>query len=76
MINNNTKYDWSKVPKHINWIAIDECGLKTYFPRKPEKDNLYNEWYPVNCIGEVVGQEFYQGDWRDSLERRPLSIKD
>lgn len=71
MIENNHKYDWSKVPRHINWIAIDECGLKTLFPEKPETDNVYNEWYPVNCIGEVIGHEFYQGDWRDSLEQRP-----
>lgn len=68
-----SKYDWTDVPKEVNWIATDSNGVVFGYSSMPEKkdfgkfmhtsDFLYfphNGWMPA-----------YHGDWRESLEERP-----
>lgn len=62
------KYDWSKVPKEVKWIATDMDGFEILFYSKPYFESLLS-W---------VGDEFamhspssFKGNWQDSLEERP-----
>lgn len=65
-----TKYDWSKVPDGINWIAIDEvCGehIAWGYKRKPIKINdIWSGSEPY-----LIGVGIFIGNWQDSLEERP-----
>lgn len=65
-----SKYDWSKVPAEINWIATDKDGFARGHKKEPVIDHP-REWhsdqyydYPIIGIG-------YKGNWKDSLEERP-----
>lgn len=69
-----TKYDWSNVPKSVNWIATDDYRNMAWgYINKPVlKSETFcttgkNEW-PVS-IHQFVNP--YEGDWKDSLEERP-----
>lgn len=67
-----SKYDWSTIPKKWKWCATDNSGLKAFFTHKPQINENYSEW--VKNLGEChvyIGGGSYQGDWRDSLEKRP-----
>jgi hypothetical protein len=68
-----SKYDWSSVPKEVNWIATDSNGVVFGYSSMPEEKEFgkfmhtsdflyfpYNGWMPA-----------YQGSWRESLEERP-----
>ncbi len=68
-----TKYDWSNVPKEVNWIATDSNGNVFGYYKKPKlQENGYfmhigdNFYYP-----EKGWMESYNGNWIDSLEERP-----
>lgn len=69
-----TKYDWSNVPKNVNWIATSHHNRnKTGYPIKPLKDESMLCWCTRWCDGDVVllGVSEFKGDWRESLEGRP-----
>lgn len=68
-----SKYDWTDVPKEVNWIATDSNGVVFGYSSMPEEKEFgkfmhtsdflyfpYNGWMPA-----------YQGSWRESLEERP-----
>lgn len=65
------KYDWSNVPKEVEYLAIDEGDEFAYgFSSKP---SIYHGdmW-----VGDVVNNVTdlcltFDGNWRDSLEQRP-----
>lgn len=69
-----SKYDWSKVPKNIMWIATDSDRFQVWFESKPERKAL---WWNISdvrndayrCISPEFNQ--FKGDWKDSLEGRP-----
>lgn len=67
-----SKYDWSNVPKEVNWIATDSDGWMSMHVLKPEPILNIN-WIDSSANGYLEtteGSPFY-GDWKDSLEERP-----
>lgn len=64
------KYDWSKVPKEVKWIATDDRGFKSGFTEKPKCKFYYGFW--DNGLSSLnMYQSEFQGNWQDSLEERP-----
>lgn len=70
-----SKYDWSNVPKEINWIATDGNGRKYgYIDYEPFLNGWipcwesFNESIPLGYMG--CDLEGCKG-WSDSLEERP-----
>lgn len=66
-----TKYDWSKVPDDVCWIATDSdgdvCGFKS--ENVPTRDWDFM-WFGRKPIDLDINP--YEGDWKDSLEQRPV----
>ena len=71
-----TKYDWSKVPSDVMYLATNQNGKVSGFVR--------NVKTPVEIQGLWYGSDYYTGepkyynlnigsfeDWQDSLEERP-----
>ena len=71
-----SKYDWTSVPKDVNWIATDEDRNSWLFPVECSKPFIGGEdddaWV---CDEEFTlehhGYNVFKGNWRDSLEERP-----
>ena len=61
-----SKYDWSNVPKEVNWIATDSDGYAYGYIDKPYNGGQY--WYALKPI--YIKQKC-EGNWQDSLEERP-----
>lgn len=67
----NTKYDWSNVPKEVNWIAMD-CDEWVYgYGKKPECGN--DGFFGLSYTGFLLPpcEHKFLGNWRESLEERP-----
>ena len=68
-----TKYDWSKVPDKVKWIASDKEGWLFPFSEKPVLGD--EEW--IGSIDIVMffvlkaNLKNHEGDWTQSLEQRP-----
>lgn len=68
-----TKYDWSNVPKDIQWIATDGDGWAWGWYGEP-KIGRFDEWY---CYKSLHGWHLkpannpFTGHWTESLEERP-----
>lgn len=69
------KYDWSNVPKNVNWIATDgdqnSWGFVTKEPFIGGED--FDQWVGLGWAAECkhIGFRVFKGDWRESLEERP-----
>lgn len=66
-----SKYDWSDVPKIVNWIATDSDGVVCGYISKP---SLFSNIWNCHRNGDFVAHSFtppFCGDWRNSLEERP-----
>ncbi|EHU2311198.1 hypothetical protein [Acinetobacter baumannii] len=63
-----TKYDWSNVPPHIEWIAMDRDESVFGYSIKP--DIGASQWYAL-AANPVFIEQIYDGYWSDSLEQRP-----
>ena len=78
--NNNviTKYDWSKVPELILWIATDEDGLTFGYPNQPYQETFLGRgrWNNDRFIPLFMSKFQFLGDWTQSLEQRPRDITD
>lgn len=72
-----SKYDWSGVPNYVQWIATDSNGLVFGYDEEPAQ----KEWGKFMHENDFIYFPYknwiapYQGDWRDSLERRPCSTQ-
>ena len=71
-----TKYDWSKVPKHINWIATDDDGVAHGFCSEPiiGKSGLWffnGDYEQYTDLDMSLYDLFDKNNWQDSLEQRP-----
>ena len=68
-----TKYDWSNVPKEVNWIATDfDAGYAFGYETKPEMDKVMDLWKDKSIIDYInLYIEPFQGNWKNSLEERP-----
>lgn len=72
-----TKYDWSNVANRIKFISTDSEGWKFYHTSEPDivgdggwfsLENNYDGY--IECFES--DQNEYKGNWRNSLERRPV----
>lgn len=68
--------DWSQAPEWANWWAMDKSGKGFWHSLKPSLDQSMVEWVVDFSSGSdfsyKVSPDFnYQGDWRDSLRKRP-----
>ncbi|ENT2599824.1 hypothetical protein [Acinetobacter baumannii] len=69
-----TKYDWSKIPDDVNWVATNENGFAWGYEGKPVSGWLHSGfWYLGGDKGLVYWpyENPYKGEWRESLEKRP-----
>ncbi|ATD18441.1 hypothetical protein [Acinetobacter baumannii] len=70
-----TKYDWSNVPKEVNWIATDVIGYAFGWTNQPHfHSSGQKRWNDEDCYLHFhIFPELnpYKGDWKDSLEQRP-----
>lgn len=67
------KYDWSNVPKEVNWIATDRyAGSAFGYTSKPEICSVMEIWKERNVSDYInLGVDVFKGYWKDSLEERP-----
>uniref|UniRef100_A0AAU8KXM2 DUF551 domain-containing protein n=3 Tax=Viruses TaxID=10239 RepID=A0AAU8KXM2_9VIRU len=71
--------DWSQAPDGANWWAMDESGRSFWFAYEPYISSEYpDEWIFNGKNHGGIGHEYwkspnfnYQGDWKDSLRKRP-----
>ncbi|EMA4466160.1 hypothetical protein ACITSI_000372 [Acinetobacter baumannii] len=69
-----TKYDWSKIPDDVNWVATNENGFAWGYEGKPVSGWLHSGfWYLGGDKGLVYwpDENPYKGEWQESLEKRP-----
>lgn len=71
------KPDWTQAPKGCDWFAVDSDGTGTFMNYEPEM--LCGTWVAPSSTIHIAtfkvrpGTNFrYQGDWRDSLRKRPF----
>lgn len=68
-----SKYDWSVIPAHVNWMATDEDGVACGWLVEPNVSG--NAWrhYAHHSAHFFIQkrQNPYRGDWKQSLEKRP-----
>lgn len=67
-----TKYDWSGVSEHITHIATDSDGWAFGYKSEPEISG--NEFDGEVVFGFAIQprNNTFKGNWRDSLEQRPV----
>lgn len=68
--------DWDKIPNWANFFAIDKDGLQYIYGYEPYLSNTCDYWADHKGLvdghsEEVEIIENYQGDWRESLRKRP-----
>lgn len=70
-----SKYDWSKVPDHVNWISTNEGGYAFGTPSKPVSGYLHAGFWYGGGEQEFIlwpnQNKFNESNWRESLEERP-----
>lgn len=61
--------DWSQAPNRAMYWAMDGCGQCNWYEREPEVFGSQWDWGSV--IEQTDTGYDYQGDWRNSLRKRP-----
>lgn len=63
--------DWDKIPDGFDWWAMDKKGKAHCFDREPVIDS--SEWVMASSNTNYQSSLTfdYQGDWRNSLRKRP-----
>ena len=61
--------DWSQAPDNATHWAMDGCGQCNWYEREPEVCGSQWDWGGV--IEQADTGYDYQGNWRDSLRKRP-----
>ena len=65
-----TKYDWTDVPKEVEYLTTDRYCKTEGWKTKPSSGKFYWDFgTEVFYGGDSVTP--YTGDWKDSLEQRP-----
>ena len=68
------KYDWSNVPKNLNFIATNEDGFAFGYEGKPMSGYLHSGfWYGGGKYELILWSrenQFNDTNWRNSLEER------
>lgn len=55
-------------PSWARWFAIDECGSRYVYEKRPEIGN-FNDWYPVRGDWNSVRGPRLDADWTKTLRR-------
>ena len=65
--------DWSQAPESAKWWAMDENGSAAWYEVMPYIDvDEFNYEFGLGVATHVKAPSFnYQGDWKDSLRKRP-----
>lgn len=67
--------DWSQSPKDMNYFFVNKDGSKFWTINEPDKPNLTEHVMNFSdCGGDCyayASSQDYQGDWRESLRKRP-----
>lgn len=67
--------DWSQAPDWANWWAQDKSGFCAWHKLEPSREQSMCEWvvdFSGGGDGFTGSPTFgYQGDWKDSLRKRP-----
>ena len=67
----NPKYDWSNIPKEVNWIATDKSTQTAQgYVNKPSVG--FDTWITKSKKYWLHLPEYLEENWEDSLEKRPL----
>ena len=71
-----TKYNWSVIPEHVQFIATDEDGMACGWLVKPQvmgdawrHQSHLSAFFNINARDNYLNH--FRGDWKDSLEQRP-----
>jgi hypothetical protein len=59
--------EWKSAPKTAQWWAVDANGEAHWF-KAPNVAPFTNFWFTESEKASLFG---YEGDWRESLTRRP-----
>lgn len=66
------KYDWSIIPKEVNWIATDKYTQTAQgHVNKPEPS--FDRWVSNSYKYWLHLPGYLEEHWEDSLEKRPLT---
>ena len=60
--------DWSQAPDDAMYWAMDENGLCNWYKNKPE---VHIDQWDFGNVVESSKSFNYQGNWQDSLRKRP-----
>lgn len=61
--------DWSQATGTANYWAMDGCGQCNWYEREPE---VYGSQWDFGGVIEQANTGYdYQGNWRESLRKRP-----
>ena len=67
--------DWSQAPEWANWWAMDENKNTRWIYselEQPYTSDIFLRWFAVGKFDSADAPSFnYQGDWRESLRKRP-----
>lgn len=70
-----TIYNWADAPTAANHCVTDKQGIAWWWHGKPKKMqwgwNAFNKSFPMR-IAYGVCENPFRGDWRESLEARPV----
>ena len=61
--------DWGQAPDGANWWAMDKDHTANFFKNKPEITNG-NGW-DFGGVMQSNNSHSYQGNWKESLRKRP-----
>ena len=62
--------DWSQAPDWANWWVMTKGGFFAWVDSEPRLSNPHGGW--LMSRGKTAAPSFdYQGNWQDSLRKRP-----
>ncbi|EOR08642.1 hypothetical protein F896_01168 [Acinetobacter genomosp. 15BJ] len=71
-----SKYNWSIIPEHVQFMATDEDGMACGWLVKPQimgdawrHQSHLSAFFNIDRRSNYLNH--YRGDWKDSLEQRP-----
>ncbi|ENX34922.1 hypothetical protein F889_01562 [Acinetobacter colistiniresistens] len=70
------KYNWAEVPLEVEWIATDSDGTVVCFDREPKCRENLGIWTPIDPLNMALLDNQYAGDWKESLEKRPVGMSE
>lgn len=68
------KYDWTNIDPKVNWIATDSY-TKTAQGHSAKPKPGFDRWVSNSIKYWLHLPGWLEGHWEDSLEQRPLEIK-